>query len=272
MGEYNKGQKMTTVVEKITPEIAKKYLEMSKGNRSISRATVDAYARDMRRGKWSLNGEPISFDEDGYFKDGHHRLYACIEANSPFWTNVVRGADRDAVYDQNRVRSLRDQFKIDGEDTALCDFLLLATIRRHLLVKKGISKATGSEVKEFYHRNDEALARAFAIARQGSSLMRKAPVVYAVFCASVCGVHTDVLNRFCEVCAYGTLRDASETSALKLREYLLTRPINTKRGALEVQYATETAIRDFNDRVVRKRGYSTKEKPVYSNQRIIELL
>lgn len=263
---------MTTVVETITPEMARKYLATSKGNRTISRPTVAAYARDMANGNWMLNGEPIAFDIEGHLVNGHHRLYACIEANTSFTTNVARGVPNTAIFDQNRVRSMRDQFKLNGEPDLLCDYLLLATIRRHLLLKKGIGKATSTEIKDFYSRNEANLKKAMSVARKGYSTIRKAPVVYALFCAITCGVPMHVIERFCEVCAYGTLTDPTENSALKCREFIYTHSTATKPEALSMQHATEAAIHDFCTSTIRKRGYTSKEKPVYSNQRIMDLI
>ena len=40
---------------------------------------------------WSLTGETIKFGTDGLLKDGQHRLYACIRANTPFDTHAIFG-------------------------------------------------------------------------------------------------------------------------------------------------------------------------------------
>ena len=68
----------TTV--RVTPEIARKWLDSSKGNRSLRSAKVLSYKADMQSGAWHRNGDVIRFFEDGTLYDGHHRLNAVIAA------------------------------------------------------------------------------------------------------------------------------------------------------------------------------------------------
>lgn len=65
----------------ITPQLASQYLMSNTRNRSISKASVSAYAHDMINGRWLLNGDAIRFAQDGTLLDGQHRLQAIIEAN-----------------------------------------------------------------------------------------------------------------------------------------------------------------------------------------------
>jgi hypothetical protein len=85
-------------VETITPEIAGEMLESGYGvtNRSIMRAAVERYSRDMRDGKWFMTGEAIKFDRGGQLIDGQHRLYAVIQSGVTIETLVIRGVDQHA--------------------------------------------------------------------------------------------------------------------------------------------------------------------------------
>ena len=67
---------------RIYPEDAERLYGKSKGNRTINRSRVTEYANLMASGKWELNGESIILDENGDVSDGHHRLLACIKANT----------------------------------------------------------------------------------------------------------------------------------------------------------------------------------------------
>ena len=51
---------MILKVERITPEIATDYLKRNTNNyRRMSRSKIFQYARDMKKGQWQLNGQPI---------------------------------------------------------------------------------------------------------------------------------------------------------------------------------------------------------------------
>lgn len=103
-------------VEFITPEMAIEMLEKNTKNRKKSDSLIFKYAIAMAEDEWRLNGEPIIFDKKGVLQSGQHRLYACIEAETGFWTVVVRGAEPDALYtlDTGRKRSLADALRLRG--------------------------------------------------------------------------------------------------------------------------------------------------------------
>lgn len=90
---------ITTVEEKITPEIAREYLmkvDPTIKNRNVNKRYVDLYARDMQAGKWRLTHQGIAFDKDGYLRDGQHRLNAIIKANIPVTMMVSRGLSENS--------------------------------------------------------------------------------------------------------------------------------------------------------------------------------
>jgi len=66
----------------VTPEMAADFLAHTKGGRRVRAADVHELAREMRAGGYSVfvRGNPFKFDEDGYFRDGHHTAFAVIEA------------------------------------------------------------------------------------------------------------------------------------------------------------------------------------------------
>lgn len=86
---------ITAKVENITPEIAKEYLSHNSRNprKTISRSVVRKYADDMANDLWTLNGDTIVFDADGFLKNGQHRLFAIIQSGKTVKMLVVRGVD-----------------------------------------------------------------------------------------------------------------------------------------------------------------------------------
>lgn len=97
---------ITAKVETITPEIAKEYLKHNSRNprKRMDPGTIKRYADDIREGLWTLNGETIVFDEDGFLKNGQHRLCGVISAGKPIKTLVVRGIDSDITNFDGQLR------------------------------------------------------------------------------------------------------------------------------------------------------------------------
>lgn len=108
--------KVYTTVETITPQMAQVYLTHNTDNRKLRDYTVRFYARQMKQGYWMLNGDAIRFSKDGRLIDGQHRLKACIEADVPFTTLVVRGLDGESqiTMDKPVVRTSADTFRFSG--------------------------------------------------------------------------------------------------------------------------------------------------------------
>lgn len=103
-------------VETITPDQASKYLEANQLNRNISSRTVNRYASDLRAGNWRLVGDPIRFDHKGQLLDGQHRLHACVAAEVPLESVVVRGLDPSdrGVVDSGRKRTGSNVLEMAG--------------------------------------------------------------------------------------------------------------------------------------------------------------
>ena len=83
-------------IVRITPEDARRLLDSSSGNRPIRNSDVDSYAEAMKYGEWKITHQGIAIGEDGSLKDGHHRLLACIKANTPFETEITYNLSPEA--------------------------------------------------------------------------------------------------------------------------------------------------------------------------------
>lgn len=107
-------------VEKITPDIARKYLlKRSPSQRKISPATVQRYVNDLTSGTWEMNGEPIVFSKDGTLLNGNHRLTAIIKSGKPMTTLVVYGIDDNvSIYDVQKKRTAKDVASINEIELA----------------------------------------------------------------------------------------------------------------------------------------------------------
>jgi len=83
------GMKVAVVL--MTPDKAKKLLEMNVCNRALRRKLVDKWAKSMKAGEWKLNGEAIKVSVRNELLDGQHRLTACVETGVSFQTLLVTG-------------------------------------------------------------------------------------------------------------------------------------------------------------------------------------
>lgn len=110
------GNDVKTEIEKITPELAAIYLKKNTSNRPIRGNTVKAYASEIKRGAWVVNGEAIKFDTDGKLIDGQHRLNAVIMAGISIDSLVVRGINHQAfdTLDVGAKRSAKDVLSLSG--------------------------------------------------------------------------------------------------------------------------------------------------------------
>jgi len=107
----------SSIVMKITPEIASEMLVHNTGNRKLRPTVVAQYATDMREGRWHHEADsPIVFDWNGRLINGQHRLQACIKAETPFIARVNRGVDPAAydVMDQGFRRTAGDALTKKG--------------------------------------------------------------------------------------------------------------------------------------------------------------
>ena len=150
---------MELKVERITPNMALEYLKKNVNNyRKLSRQKVLMYSDEMKAGRWQLNGEPIVFDEEGFLKDGQHRLAAIAKSGVPIEIAVIRGVDKDVnVYDIGAVRSAQQIAKASGYDV---NASIVGAVNMFINPYTNISK---SECVEYIEKHHEELRRAYKV-------------------------------------------------------------------------------------------------------------
>jgi len=82
----------------IGPKEAAELLKGNLGNRKIDKRVVAKYAREMREGRWKVNGSTISIfvdDEQILLLNGQHRLLALIEAQVTITFAIVEEPSKD---------------------------------------------------------------------------------------------------------------------------------------------------------------------------------
>jgi hypothetical protein len=231
------------IVETITPEMAKDIWECrNKHNRQAMDSVVAKYARDMKEGRWKLSGQPIIFDRASRLLDGHHRIKACMLAQVPFETLVVRGAEPEAVtvQDIGVPRTAAHVAHMIGVASAkdACAIARLVLIHR----RGGIQKLnnpdlhpTKTEVVEFACAC-VALDKSGKVGRRAFKVMPPAP-------AGFLQVDTAGADRFFELLISG-IALSKDSPIWLLRERLQAEKL--KKSKLQAVYLYALSIKAWN--------------------------
>lgn len=162
----------------ITPELAEDFLKMNTMNRKKDEKVIRQYADAMSKGKWILNGTPITISNDNILLDGQNRLYACVKSGVPFQTLFVWGIDKDAfkTIDIGKTRTSADVCYIGGiEDANQMSSLI---VRYFSLCSKSVRQFSGGGIRlcnikrgreeafEYYTANTESCKMANKIGRE----------------------------------------------------------------------------------------------------------
>lgn len=119
-------------IREITPQDALKMLENNTGNRIVRQSRVAMYARDMKAGRWKINGIPIILNGTK-IQDGQHRLLACVQANKAFKTAIATGVTDEShrTIDTGANRTTADELRWMGESNAPELAAILNLLFRH---------------------------------------------------------------------------------------------------------------------------------------------
>lgn len=127
----------------VTPALAQEWLDRNVHNRPIRKNKVADYARDMRSGRWALNGEAVKFAIDGVLLDGQHRLLAIVAADIHVPMLVVSGLanETQTTMDAGVKRTTGDALGLEGEKNSQ---MLAATLKKIWMWDRGDYKFVGN--------------------------------------------------------------------------------------------------------------------------------
>ena len=257
--------KVSAAVEFITPEMAETYLSFNNSNRKISARRVLNYKKDMERGAWMLNGETITFFENGELKDGQHRLKAIVESNAGQWMIVVRGVKRDAfIHDRNMNRSMGQILDMAGYAPNLKANVVVGALNVLYFCYNNSSnyqRLTDLEVMDIINKNETLLATAHYCVNQGAdySKIKKAGCLAAAFCALFNGMSEEKVKEFCVIANSGFYDSDTKTSAIVLGKSLDKNKGKSSDYYRQITFRTTlSALIDFNNGTPRKTEYIPK--------------
>lgn len=162
---------------KITPELASALLEFNPSyQRKLSSPKVDRYAKQMKNGKWALDGETVILSDGYALLDGQHRMNAVVKAQIPVNMLVLDGVNPDAfpMIDQGAKHTAKDILDIKDIPNAA---VAASSIRQYNKAKKqdralysqlsgsnytSANAMTDDEVLSFYQRHEDVCRELFS--------------------------------------------------------------------------------------------------------------
>jgi hypothetical protein len=145
---------ITCKFEVLSKDRVDSLLSMNTNNRILRPKVVDAYARDMASGAWSVTHQGIAISDDGVVIDGQHRLHALKKAGYPkIQMMVVTGLPMDVQkhVDQQAKRTIRDVLRLSFD---ACFSRYAPAIARAILQESNKhSMPTASEICAFLESN-----------------------------------------------------------------------------------------------------------------------
>lgn len=126
----------------ITPDEAQELINRYEAsdfvNRTPYEASVKNYEKELKEGKWYLNGETIKLNKDGVPIDGLHRLTSIVRAGIPMECFVIQlDGDTNKIVptiDVGRKKSIENVLKMQGE---MYERGVMSILRYHKVLQKG---------------------------------------------------------------------------------------------------------------------------------------
>lgn len=240
----------------ITPEMAKEFLKKNVRNRKLSQKTVNKYADDMKKGRWTLNGETIQFNKKGELQNGQHRLNAIILANVSIMVLVVTDIEDERAFetiDQGLMRGAHTILQLRGVPNAN----RMVSISKKLLlwdqtedkgnfsvsVRKSLSNG---EIADYYEEHKEEIDLVYNIIKD-ATILRTSKSYSAVITALTLCFRYNPSEALSFIEKFKTGANLSENSPILLLRNKLTH-VTTKDGGRRWEIEVMALIiKAFND-------------------------
>lgn len=262
---------MDFIQKVITPEEAQALLLKNKINRRIQEPRVKEKVDAIKSGHWTESNDAICVSRDGFLLNGQHRLTAIARAGIPVLVTMAYNAPDDIVIDRGKERSPVDSLYMRGMISRnMASSNVAATVNRYLAIKypKRYTPIQEYDRGVFINEHEKEITDTLSACKHGGSgnkLCRKAGVQAAILGALISGVDLDTVRRFTKAVNTGFVDDACDSAAIVLRNWIMTNPVTGAQAADKMALITQTALKDFVNRVPRKRAYTVLES-VYIKQ------
>ena len=188
----------------INTKEAERILRGNINNRPFNAANLQKISADMKAGRFLQSPTPIIVDENGFLRDGQHRLTAIIDTNTEHYLWVVtvpNGEEIRDIIDIGQNRTLSDMLFMAGSEDAKFITQALKMIRSE--EKPGNkreseasvhlwAKACHPEIEEYWLRNKSTVTSAY---KASGGLISKHELFYHLYTTrgdEYCSLHTVV--------------------------------------------------------------------------------
>lgn len=189
---------MKTRQKTITPELARKLLELNptgnvlddtsvyKRNRNLTRPQVEKWKRTIEAGRWKLTHEGVAISNTLKLLDGQHRLTAVAEGETAVEFIVFVGVDEDTfkVIGQGKTRTAADALSTVGKG----DVFKLSSAARLIYLYLSPDRqnwrrtpVTNDETVELVQAEGDAITASMTF---GNKLMRQVPIIHSAATAA----------------------------------------------------------------------------------------
>jgi hypothetical protein len=182
---------MQVKIAKVSPNMAKKFLENNLKNRDLREHRIWQFVQMMERGTFVEDGTPIKLNGDGGLLDGQHRLYAILRTGRTYTLPVVSGLPDEAFDSTDRCmpRNTGDSFKKIGEKNyslsaaffgRIIDYVFhgSATGRKY---SKVISDTEKAKFLDAFPTSRDAVALANSLSKHLTKTLSPAPLATLIF-------------------------------------------------------------------------------------------
>ena len=237
-------------VVNMTPELAKKYLALSKFNRKIKQGVVRDYAHKMKNGEWRACTDPISVDECGCLINGHHRLMAVVQSGETVPFLLASNVPKNSVFDRGAIRSIGDTLYMQGAiPKEFSNRNTIAVARNYYQTINNLtdSKPSEDEIGRIVNKYGALIHETIAATEEGESRgrARLTGIRVALLGALIHGYPRAMIRKFCEIINTGVCQYQSQTAAIAVMKFVMNNG-SRGRGNLErVMLVTEAWLSDF---------------------------
>lgn len=235
---------------RVTPAVAEKLLETNLGNRDVRWRHVENLKQEILSGRWKESPQPIAVGKDKVLKDGQHRCWAVIEANTPIISWIAYDVDNDVmpVLDTGIVRVAKDILK--WHDKSITNPLQFGgALRAAFIGADGtIRKIPNTSIAALSDLFKSHITFSCSVIASGKHGVRRAAVLGAIARADIFGVDRAILERLGAILSTGIAQRDEDSTVIKLRDYLISGLGNSGGSAQkEVYLKTERTIKALRD-------------------------
>lgn len=199
--------KVTARIESLNvgPDLASLILEGNEGNRPIRDTRVEAYARAMAAGNWTLSDSMICISNQNKLLNGQHRLKAVIQSGCTVPMTIYWDCPESAYahMDAGAKRSASDYLAHRGvQNTTNIAALVRLIIAYRQTGKYSTSLEVGpsfDEIHAEYAKDPDGYQQAVALGRYGKSLLSTTALGSVAYLASEKYAHKTVESFFSSI-------------------------------------------------------------------------